>query len=129
MKTLTDHINEALKIGKNLSEWSAYSCQPKTKKELKEIVNDRIRKQGTKCDLNDIDVSLIEDMSMLFEESEFNGDISKWNVSKAEDMSGMFYESKFNSNISRWNIDKNCNVYDMFYRCPIKDEYKPVLPE
>ena len=99
------------------------------KKELKEIVNDRIRKQGTKCDLNDIDVSLIEDMSMLFEESEFNGDISKWNVSKVEDMSGMFYESKFNSNISRWNIDKNCNVYDMFYRCPIKEEYKPVLPE
>ena len=129
MKTLTEHINEALKIGKNLSEWSAYSCQPKTKKELKEIVKDRIRKQGTKCDLNDIDVSLIEDMSMLFEESEFNGDISKWNVSKAEDMSGMFYESKFNSNISRWNIDKNCNVYDMFYRCPIKEEYKPVLPE
>ena len=129
MKTLSEHINEALKIGKNLSEWSAYSCQPKTKKELKEIVNDRIRKQGTKCDLNDIDVSLIEDMSMLFEESEFNGDISKWNVSKAEDMSGMFYESKFNNNISRWNIDKNCNVYDMFYRCPIKEEYKPVLPE
>ena len=99
MKTLTSHMNEALKIGKNLSEWSAYSCQPKTKKELKEIVNDRIRKQGTKCDLNDIDVSLIEDMSMLFEESEFNGDISKWNVSKVENMSGMFYESKFNSNV------------------------------
>ena len=34
MKTLTEHINEALKIGKNLSEWSAYSCQPKTKEEL-----------------------------------------------------------------------------------------------
>ena len=99
MKTLKQHINESLKIGNNLSEWSSYSCQPKTKKELKEIVKDRIRKQGTKCDLNDIDVSLIEDMSMLFEESEFNGDISKWNVSKAEDMSGMFYESKFNSNV------------------------------
>ena len=65
----------------------------------------------------------------MFNESNFNGDISKWNVSKAEDMSGMFYELKFNSNISRWNIDKNCNVYDMFYRCPIKEEYKPVLPE
>ena len=112
MKTLTEHINEALKIGKNLSEWSAYSCQPKTKKELKEIVKDRIRKQGTKCDLNDIDVSLIEDMSMLFEESEFNGDISKWNVSKVENMSLMFSYSKFNGDISKWDVS---NVKYMDY--------------
>ena len=34
MKTLKQHINEALKISKNLSEWSAYSCQPTTKDEL-----------------------------------------------------------------------------------------------
>ena len=46
MKTLVDHISEALKIGKNLSEWSAYSCQPTTKKELVEIINDRIEKEG-----------------------------------------------------------------------------------
>ena len=43
MKTLTDHINEALKIGKNLSEWSAYSCQPKTKEELEEIIKDSLK--------------------------------------------------------------------------------------
>ena len=50
-----------IKIGKNLSEWSAYSCQSKTKEELKEIIKDRIYKEGHNCDLNDIDVSLIED--------------------------------------------------------------------
>ena len=55
MKTLKQHINEALKIGKDLSEWSAYSCQPKTKAELKKIINDRISKEGNDCDLNDID--------------------------------------------------------------------------
>ena len=63
MKTLTEHINEALKIGKNLSEWSAYSCQPKTNDELKEIIKARISKEGPNCDLNDIDTSMNTDMS------------------------------------------------------------------
>ena len=76
MKTLKEHIDEALKIGNNLSEWSAYSCQPKTRSELKEIIKDRISKEGPNCDLNDIDVSLITNMSDLFYNSEFNGDIS-----------------------------------------------------
>ena len=65
-----------LKIGNNISEWSAYSCQPKTKEELKEIIKNRISTQGTECDLNDIDVSLITDMSYLFFGSKFDGDIS-----------------------------------------------------
>ena len=86
MKTLKQHIDEALKIGKNLSEWSAYSCQPKDKEELEQIIKDRIYKEGQNCDLNDIDVSLIEDMSKLFAESEFNGDISKWDVSNVISM-------------------------------------------
>ena len=86
MKTLKDHIDEALKIGKNLSSFSTYSCQPKTKDELKEIIKERISKEGSECDLNDIDVSQIDDMSYLFFESKFNGDISKWNTSNVNDM-------------------------------------------
>ena len=128
MKTLTDHINEALKIGKNLSEWSAYSCQPKDKEELQEIIKDRISKEGPNCDLNDIDTSLITDMSWLFFESKFNGDISKWDVSNVTNMKYMFYGSKFNKDISKWKIKKNCVVSIMFADCPIKEEYKPVLP-
>ena len=46
MKTLIDHITEALKIGKNLSKFSTYSCQPKTKDELKEIIYSRMEKEG-----------------------------------------------------------------------------------
>ena len=79
-----------IKIGKNLSEWSSYSCQPKTKKELKDIIEDRVYNYGSNCDLNDIDVSLIEDMSYLFSRSNFNGDISKWNTSKVKNMELMF---------------------------------------
>ena len=152
MKTLEQHIDEALKIGKNLSEWSSYSCQPKTKKELEHIIEDRISKDGPNCDLNDIDTSLIKDMSYLVFKSNFNGDISNWNTSKVEDMSRMFYYSDFNSDISKWDvsnvkrmrsmfdgsnfnqdisnwkINEDCNVIDMFSQCPIKDEFKPKLP-
>ena len=152
MKALIDHINEALKIGNNLSEWSAYSCQPKDKEELEQIIKDRISKEGPNCDLNDIDVSLIDDMSYLFRESKFNGDISRWNtsnttnmrymfaesdfngdiskwdVSNVNNMWGMFYKSKFNQDISNWKINKDCVTHSMFTDCPIKEEYKSKLP-
>ena len=138
-----------IKIGNNISEFSAYSCQPKTKEELKKIIKDRISNDGSNCDLNDIDVSLIEDMSWLFYWSQFNGDISKWNVSNvkymhgmfgnsnfngdisrwdvsnARDMTGMFANSKFNQDISNWKIRKDCNTRLMFAMCHIRKEYKP----
>ena len=60
------------------------SIQQTSKDELKAIITDRISKEGFKCDLNDIDTSLIDDMSGLFIRSDFNGDISKWNVSNVE---------------------------------------------
>ena len=138
-----------IKIGKNISEFSIYLCQPKTKYELVEIIEHRISKEGPNCDLNDIDVSLIMDMSWLFYYSKFNGDISNWNVSNvkymhgmfgnsnfngdisrwdvsnARDMTGMFANSKFNKDISKWKINKDCNIRLMFTVCPIKEEYKP----
>ena len=151
MKTLESHINEALKIGKNISSFSTYSCKPTAIHELKAIINDRICREGAKCDLNDIDVSLITDMSYLFYKtkfngdisnwdvsnvnnmwamfymSKFNGDISKWDVSKVEDMSCMFKDSVFTGDISEWKINKNCDTAGMFYGCPIKEEYKPKI--
>ena len=138
-----------IKIGNNLSEWSAYSCQPTTKEELKDIIEDRISKEGPNCNLNDIDTSLIKDMSGLFyrskfngdiskwdvgnvknmtsmfAESDFNGDISMWNVSKVENMSYMFAYSNFNQDISKWKINKDCTVINIFKDCPIKDKFKP----
>ena len=138
-----------IKIGKNISEFSVYSCQPKTKEELKNIIKKRIREQGPNCDLNDINTSLITDMSYLFDYSKFNGNISKWNVSnvkdmigmfaysefnkdisswntsKVEDMYGCFTYSKFNQDISKWKINKDCDISHMFIECPIKEEYKP----
>ena len=142
-----------IKIGKNISEFSTYSCKPKTKDELKKIIKSRISKYGYECDLNDIDTRLITDMNSLFYQSKFNGDISDWDVSKVENMGFMFYsakfngdisdwdvsnvtnmqrmfqDSKFNHDISNWKINRACNITDIFHRCQIKKEYKPVLPE
>ena len=92
-----------IKIGKDISSFSTYSCQPKTKKELDGIIISRIEKEGPNCNLNDIDVSLIEDMSYLFAQSKFNGDISEWNVRRVNNMSYMFAQSNFNGDISGWD--------------------------
>ena len=48
-----------------------------SKEELKELINKRIEEQGPNCNLNDIDVSKVADLSGLFYKSEFNGDLSK----------------------------------------------------
>ena len=88
--------------------------QPKTKEELKQIINDTIKEKGNECDLNFIDTSLITDMSGLFEETNFNGDISNWNVSNVRSMSGMFYNSSFNGDISDWNVSNVKYMYSMF---------------
>ena len=105
-----------IKIGKNISGFSTYSCQPETKKELEDIIEERVSKDGVNCTINDIDTSLITDMSFLFYESKFNGEISNWNVSKVKNMEGMFYRSKFNNDISNWDVNKVKNMERMFYR-------------
>ncbi len=79
------------------------------KLELLRLINRRIDQCGPDCDLNDIDVSKIDDMSYMFYESQFNGDISNWNVSNVECMESMFFQSMFTGDISRWDLS---NVED-----------------
>ena len=114
-----------IKIGSNISKFSAYSCKPADKKELVMIIRDRISKEGPNCDLNDIDTSFITDMTGLFYGSDFNCDISEWNVSNVENMSKMFEGSNFNQDISNWKINKNCLTFNMFNGCSIKEKHKP----
>ena len=83
----------------------------KDKNELIKIIKSR----PDDANLNDLDVSNITDMSSLFENSDFNGDISKWNVSNVTDMNSMFSESKFNGDISKWNVSNVENMFYMFY--------------
>ena len=110
-----------------------YSCHPKTKDELKKIIIERIKTDGPECDLNDIDVSDITDMSYLFDAAlnlyvgrvfpnelfeDFNGDISQWDVSNVENMYAMFNCcKKFNGDISAWDVSNVVNMESMFFDC------------
>jgi surface protein len=77
---------------------------------IKEIVDQEIRRLGNNANLNHLNVSAVTEMNDLFGASNFNGDISQWDVSSVESMSGMFYGSKFNGGISDWRTE---NVKDM----------------
>ena len=98
MKNLTQYIQEKLIIKKNKVNYKYF---PETKEELREIIKQRIKEEGIEVDLNDIDVSEITDMSKLFKDTNFNGDISKWDV----------------SNVKHYD--------DIFGNCSIEDRYKP----
>ena len=104
MKSLSQYIEEKLVIKKNKA--INYKYFPETKEELQDIIKQRIKQEGSKVDLNDIDVSKIIDMSNLFNKcSDFNGDISNWDVSNVIDMHGMFYKCEaFNQDISKWDV-------------------------
>ncbi len=81
---------------------------------LKSIVEEAIATMGNDCDLNFIDTSNVTDMSWIFNESQFNGDISQWNVNNVTNMAGMFYNSKFQGDISSWNFNKCIDKESLF---------------
>ena len=93
MKNLSQYIQEKLIIKKNRNVIN-YNYFPQTKEELREIIKQRIEQEGNEVDLNDIDVSEITDMSELFMDLDFNGDISTWDVSNVKNMRFMFQHCK-----------------------------------
>ena len=125
MKNINTYINERLHI----TSKQQYSCQPTTLYELQQIIIQRIKDDGPECDLNDIDVSKITDMSELFNANKnwnsgnkifkyFNGDISLWNVSNVTNMCGIFnWCEKFNCDLSRWNVSNVTDMECMFNCC------------
>ena len=87
----------------------------RNKEDLKELVAKVYKEKGPNCDLNFIDVSLVTDMSRLFHDTVFNGDISKWDVSNVTNMYGMFFKAwKFDGDVSRWNVSKVTDMTSMF---------------
>ena len=109
-------ILERLHINKNIGKQNHhYNYHPKTRNELKELVDKLIKERGNEADLNDIDTSEITDMTTLLCESSFNGDISNWDVSNVKYMNYVFCGSEFtgeNGDISNWDVS---NVEDMCY--------------
>ena len=126
MKNINKYINERLHI---TTKSNMYAYYPETKYELKEIIIQHIEDDGPECDLNDIDVSKITDMSHLFDAEvgwgygnkifkDFNGDISRWDVSNVTNMEYMFYNcEEFNCDISKWDVSNVKDMSDMFCQC------------
>ena len=111
MKSLNTYISE----GGFFKNVKAEMITPKGKQELIKIIKDTISKEGPNCNLNFINVSNITDMSGVFSNSKFNGDISEWNVSNVKNMVYMFANSSFNGDISKWDIRNVKNMAGMFY--------------
>ena len=67
-------------------------------------------------DISIWDVSNVTDMNEMFSSSEFNGDISNWDVSNVTVMYRMFYGSKFNGDISNWDVSNVTDMGRMFWK-------------
>src|SRR5574344_1425666 len=88
-----------------------------TDSNIKQLVNDGIRKYGYNANLNYIDTSSVTNINSLFEYSKFNGDISGWDTHNVKDMSYMFSNNKyFNGDLSGWDTHNVKDMSLMFYR-------------
>lgn len=116
MKSLTESIVNELRVS-NVATGTGIKYHPKTKGELKDCIKKEIEIQGNNANLNCIDTSKITDMSHLFQETEFNGDISRWDVSRVKDMCCMFFKNYyFNGDLSKWNVGNVKDMSGMFFK-------------
>ena len=117
MKQLKEIIQEKLKVNSK-TKIDTYSEHPKTKGELLDILKERLSKDKN-VDLNDIDVSQIDTMFMLFDQLDpHNIDISKWNVSNVKNMTFMFIDCEnFDCDLSEWDVTNVESMYSMFNGC------------
>lgn len=68
-------------------------------------------------DISKWDMSNVVGMAMMFNGSKFNGDISNWDVSNVKSMDGMFSGADFTGNLSNWKPYNLESGNGMFLGC------------
>ncbi len=131
MKNLQQYIEEKLIVNK---DYNIHKYHPTTWDELRQIIKERYKKQGSgteqdPVDLNDIDVSKMTEFGMksrngtyhgIFENTRFEYiDVSDWNVSNVTDMSAMFADcvNLQELDLSNWDMSNVTNFVYMFSTC------------
>ena len=94
----------------------------RSKEQLQEYLKSEIKKQGKNVVIQDIDVSLVEDLKGLFcaiTKGVKSLNLSGWKTSGAKDMSAMFWGcSTIESlNLSGWDTSNVKDMCYMFYGC------------
>ena len=90
--------------------------------ELREYIDSEIEKQGKNVVIQNLDVSLLEDLSDLFEDIDDRVktlDLSGWKTSGVKFMSYMFYDCKNleSLNLSGWDTSSVETMIGMFHQC------------
>ncbi len=87
--------------------------------EFEAVDNDLLRKRRDEgADITKLCISLVTDLSRLFEERDFNQAIGNWDVSNVTNMNKLFFFSRFNRSISFWNTENVNNMSRMFEGSP-----------
>lgn len=109
-------INEYL-LGKNNKKAVMHEVIA-TNDNIEELVREAIRNYGTGVDLNYIDTSAVTKMNSLFDQEDFEGDVSLWDVSGVTNMEYMFYKCEhFNCDLSKWEPKSLQDAHGMFSYC------------
>ena len=73
-------------------------------------------------DIGSWNVGNVVSMVLMFINTPFNQDIGSWNVSKVTNMYRMFRDSSFNQDIGGWNVSKVTNMHGMFTNTPFNQD-------
>ena len=85
---------------------------------IRKIINGELAALGRDADLNHIDTSSVSDMSYLFDNVGFLGDVSGWDVSNVTKFVYMFNKcEEFNCDLSKWDTTNLVKSSTMFRGC------------
>ena len=121
MNNLSQYITEKLHLNKNIKRY-AYTCHPKNKEELNNIINERL-KESDILDLTDVDISNLDDdysLTYLFERRPAKViDLRGWDLTKQKDIHGLFWYNHTVEEIyvDDWDTSNINNMYGVFYKC------------